>query len=37
MYTVVNKNKIEILLIKSGELINEKGYGPYHGFGYLNL
>ena len=24
-------------LFKSSEHINEKGHGPYHGFGYLRL
>ena len=29
------KNKLRSF--KSSEHINEKGDGPYHGFGYLNL
>ena len=30
-------NKIELMSFKSSEHINEKGDGPYHGFGYLSL
>ena len=34
-------NKVEIKIklrsYKSSERINEKGDGPYHGFGYLSL
>ena len=28
---------IKLRLFKSSEYINEKGDGPYHGFGYLSL
>ena len=30
-------NKIKLRSFKSSEHINEKGDGPYHGFGYLSL
>ena len=29
--------KIELISFKSSEHINEKGNGPYHGFGFLSL
>ena len=29
--------KIKQISFKSSEHISEKGYGPYHGFGYLSL
>ena len=29
--------KINLRSFKSSEYINEKGDGPYHGFGYLSL
>ena len=29
--------KLKLKSFKSSEHINEKGDGPYHGFGYLNL
>ena len=29
--------KIKLRSFKSSERINEKGDGPYHGFGYLSL
>ena len=31
------KIKIKLRSFKSSERINEKGDGPYHGFGYLSL
>ena len=30
-------NKIKVRSFKSSEHINEKRYGPYHGFGYSSL
>ena len=31
------KLKIKLRSFKSSERMNEKGDGPYHGFGYLSL
>ena len=37
IWHVMTEIKIKLRSFKSSEHINEKGDGPYHGFGYLSL
>ena len=37
MYFIHNRIKIKLRSLKSSEHINEKGDGPYRGFGYFSL